>query len=263
MILWTVIGIILQYELYLLFAGLVIISALYSSVGHGGASGYLAILSISSYGLMNHIWLKQHVWIMNLIVASIAFYHYKKAGFHKPKLTIPFIVASIPMAFIGGFLNINADLYDILLSLTLLWAAYKIVNFTPHEDVLIRIPAKFEAYFWGGGIGFFSGLIGVGGGIFLSPIILLKRWATVKSAAATAAVFIFVNSLSGLVGMGVSDQLNVDVSLLTIFVIAIVIGGFVGSLYGSKFASDKHVRIILVIVLIVAAIKRVAELIGF
>ena len=103
----------------------------------------------------------------------------------------------------------------------------------------------------------------MGGGIFLSPIILLKRWATVKSAAATAAVFIFVNSLSGLVGMGVSDQLNVDVSLLTIFVIAIVIGGFVGSLYGSKFASDKHVRIILVIVLIVAAIKRVAELIGF
>ena len=145
----------------------------------------------------------------------------------------------------------------------MLWAAYKIVNFTPHDDVLIRIPAKFETYFWGGGIGFFSGLIGVGGGIFLSPIILLKRWATVKSAAATAAVFIFVNSLSGLVGMGVSDQLNVDVSLLTIFVIAIVIGGFIGSLYGSKFASDKHVRIILVIVLIVAAIKRVAELIGF
>ena len=149
LILWTVIGIILQYELYLLFAGLVIISALYSSVGHGGASGYLAILSISSYGLMSHIWLKQHVWIMNLIVASIAFYHYNKAGFHKPKLTIPFIVASIPMAFIGGFLNIDADIYDILLSLTLLWAAYKIVNFTPHEDVLIRIPAKFEA-FWGG-----------------------------------------------------------------------------------------------------------------
>ena len=73
---------------------------------------------------------KQHAWIMNLIVASIAFYHYNKAGFHKPKLTIPFIVASIPMAFIGGFLNIDADIYDILLSLTLLWAAYKIVNFT-------------------------------------------------------------------------------------------------------------------------------------
>ena len=110
MILWKVIGIILQYELYLLFAGLVIISALYSSVGHGGASGYLAILSISSYGLMSHIWLKQHVWIMNLIVASIAFYHYNKAGFHLPRLTIPFIVASIPMAFIGGVLNIDADL---------------------------------------------------------------------------------------------------------------------------------------------------------
>ena len=260
MILWTVIGIILQYELYLLFAGLLIISALYSSVGHGGASGYLAVLSLSSYGLMSHIWLKQHVWIMNLVVASIAFYHYNKAGFHLPRLTIPFIIASIPTAFLGGYVSIDPELYDILLSITLLWAAYKVVNYTEISNAKLNTPRKYEPYLWGGGIGFFSGLIGVGGGIFLSPIILLKRWATVKSAAATAAVFIFVNSLAGLVGMGMSNQLNLDVGLLANFVIAITIGGFIGSLYGAKHADNKRVRDLLAVVLVIAAVKRFLEL---
>ena len=260
MILWTVIGIILQYELYLLFAGLLIISALYSSVGHGGASGYLAILSLSSYGLMSHIWLKQHVWIMNLVVAAIAFYHYNKAGFHLPRLTIPFIIASIPTAFLGGYVSIDPELYDILLSITLLWAAYKVVNYTEISNAKLNTPRKYEPYLWGGGIGFFSGLIGVGGGIFLSPIILLKRWATVKSAAATAAVFIFVNSLAGLVGMGMSKQLDLDVGLLANFVIAITIGGFIGSLYGAKHADNKRVRDLLAVVLVIAAAKRFLEL---
>ncbi len=244
----------------MLFAGLLIISALYSSVGHGGASGYLAILSLSSYGLMSHIWLKQHVWIMNLVVASIAFYHYNKAGFHLPRLTIPFIIASIPTAFLGGYVSIDPELYDILLSITLLWAAYKVVNYTEISNAKLNTPRKYEPYLWGGGIGFFSGLIGVGGGIFLSPIILLKRWATVKSAAATAAVFIFVNSLAGLVGMGMSNQLNLDVGLLANFVIAITIGGFIGSLYGAKHADNKRVRDLLAVVLVIAAAKRFLEL---
>ena len=244
----------------MLFAGLLIISALYSSVGHGGASGYLAVLSLSSYGLMSHIWLKQHVWIMNLVVASIAFYHYNKAGFHLPRLTIPFIIASIPTAFLGGYVSIDPELYDILLSITLLWAAYKVVNYTEISNVKLNTLRKYEPYLWGGGIGFFSGLIGVGGGIFLSPIILLKRWATVKSAAATAAVFIFVNSLAGLVGMGMSNQLNLDVGLLANFVIAITIGGFIGSLYGAKHADNKRVRDLLAVVLVIAAAKRFLEL---
>ena len=239
-----------------MFLGLVIISTLYSSVGHGGASGYLAILSLSSFGLMSHVWLKQHVLVMNLVVASLAFYHYNKAGYHNSKLTIPFIIASIPMAFIGGALKIDANVYDILLSITLLWASYKVVNFKNEDHNDLIIPMKSEAYLWGGGIGFFSGIIGVGGGIFLSPIILLKGWADIKSAAATAAIFIFVNSLSGLIGMGVSSQLEMDWDMLGVFIAAIMIGGFIGSLYGSKYANNKTVRSLLGVVLIIAATKR-------
>lgn len=259
MILWQGAGIYLQYELYLLFAGLVIIATLYSSVGHGGASGYLAILSLTSYGIMNYVWLKQHVWVMNLVVASIAFYHYNRAGYHNPKLTTPFIITSIPMAFIGGMLKINPDVYDLLLSLTLLWAAYKVLRYEDRVDnLMIKLRIR-EAYLWGAGIGFASGIIGVGGGIFLSPIILLKRWGDVKSAAATAAAFIFLNSLSGLIGMGVSSQLNLDWSLLTVLIFAIVIGGMIGSVYGAKYAKQRAVRGILAVVLLIAAMKRVIE----
>ena len=257
MILWQGAGIYLQYELYFLFVGLVIISILYSSVGHGGASGYLAILSLTSYGIMNYVWLKQHVWVMNLVVASIAFYHYNRAGFHNPKLTIPFIITSIPMAFIGSMLKINPNMYDLLLSLTLLWAAYKVLRYDDGGDYSIIKLRSREAYIWGGGVGFASGIIGVGGGIFLSPIILLKKWADVKTAAATAAAFIFVNSLAGLIGMGVSSQLNLDWSILTVFSSAIVIGGSIGSLYGAKYAKQKVVRGVLAVVLIIAGMKRV------
>ena len=263
MILWQQAGIILQYELYLLFAGMLVISALYASVGHGGASGYLALLSLTSYGTMSHIWLKQHVWVMNMVVASIAFYHYHKAGYHKIGLTAPFILTSIPMAFIGGMLEIKPDIYDILLSITLIWAAYKILNYSDSNAMILNTPSKFEAYIWGGGIGFFSGIIGVGGGIFLSPILLLKRWADVKTAAATAAVFIFFNSLSGLIGMGISDQLGFDQSILILMVSAILIGGFVGALFGATYAKKTVVRKILAVVLIIAVMKRVVQFLLF
>ena len=163
------------------------------------------------------------------------------------------------MAFIGGMLKINPDVYDLLLSLTLLWAAYKVLRYEERVDnLMIKLRIR-EAYLWGAGIGFASGIIGVGGGIFLSPIILLKRWGDVKSAAATAAAFIFLNSLSGLIGMGVSSQLNLDWSLLTVLIFAIVIGGTIGSVYGSKYAKQRAVRGILAVVLLIAAMKRVIE----
>jgi uncharacterized membrane protein YfcA len=110
--------------LFLLF----MIALLYSSVGHGGASGYLAILSLTIYAEYDSGWLKQHAWALNLVVAAVAFYHYKKAGFFNLKLTLPFILASIPFAILGGYMKVDGFFYDTLLSITLVWAAYKLLQ---------------------------------------------------------------------------------------------------------------------------------------
>ncbi len=258
--LWGVLLVVMGFELTILLFGLFSIALLYSSVGHGGASGYLAVLSLTSYGMLESDWLKHHAWVLNLVVAGIAFTHYQRAGFHNLKITLPFIISSIPMAFIGGYISIDELYYDILLSLVLFWAAWKLVS---NKNIIERQENELtfkKAIPWGGSIGFFSGIIGVGGGIFLSPILLLKGWASPKAAAATAALFIWVNSLSGLFGAGFSGNLDIDWGLLPSFIGVVLVGGFIGSQYGSKIATQGSVRKLLIVVLILAGMKRSLEL---
>ena len=193
----------MEIEFFSICLGLFFISVLYSSVGHGGASGYLAILSLSVYGNMESSWLKQYAWCLNLVVAAIAFYHYYRGGYYDKKLTLPFIIGSIPFAILGGFLRIDGVIYDSLLSITLIWAAYKLYQIRIDLEVENSIPDLKISISSGAGIGFFSGIIGVGGGIFLSPIILLKKWANPKTVAATSALFIWVNSMAGLFGASI------------------------------------------------------------
>ncbi len=250
----------MEFEFVILLFGLFCVAVLYSSVGHGGASGYLAVLSMTSYGLMESLWLKQHSWILNLVVAGIAFFYYQRNGFHNLKLTIPFIVASIPMAFIGGYISIDDLYYDILLSLVLFWASWKLLSKTKISSKTEQLTLK-KAMPWGGAIGFFSGIIGVGGGIFLSPILLLKGWATPKTAAATSALFIWVNSLAGLMGANVSGELMIDWSVLTYFVSVVLVGGLIGSNYGVKIANERTIKQLLVVVLIIAGLKRIVQII--
>lgn len=251
----------MEIEFGLLLFGLFIVAILYSSVGHGGASGYLAIMSLTSYGMMESSWLKQHAWFLNLLVAALAFYHYRKEGFHNIKLTIPFVIASIPMAFLGGYLLIDGVVYDLLLSITLLWAAWRLFGSMSIDEIEKTVlPTTPQAIPWGAGIGLASGIIGVGGGIFLSPIILLKKWATPKTVAATSAVFIWVNSMAGLAGASVSGQLNLDLNILIYFALVVIIGGIIGSYYGAKIAPESKIRKLLICVLLIAAIKRIVEL---
>lgn len=242
---------------FLILLGLFFVALLYSSVGHGGASGYLAILSLTAYGEFDSGWLKQHAWCLNLAVASIAFYHYRKAGFHIPKLTLPFIFTSIPFAIIGGYIRVEGELYDALLSITLIWAAYRLFqNKEISNDEAITLPKKSVALPIGGTIGLMSGIIGVGGGIFLSPVLLLKRWAPPKTAAATASLFILLNSISGLIGSGISGQLEIDFEILMPFIFVVLAGGFIGSKYGSQLAPQSSIKYLLISVLMIAAIKR-------
>tara|TARA_B100000767_G_scaffold100679_1_gene96619 strand:- start:912 stop:1679 length:768 start_codon:yes stop_codon:yes gene_type:complete len=249
------------FALFAICSGLFLISILYSSVGHGGASGYIALLSLTTYGEMQSAWLKQHVWVLNLVVAGLAFIHYSKAGHHLFSKSLPFLLASIPFAFIGGYLKVDGTIYDTLLSITLVYAAFRLLS-VKHELETIQItdPKKPQAYAFGAGIGFFSGIIGVGGGIFLSPILLLKQWATPKAAAATAALFIWVNSASGLLGAAASNQLVLETQTLLPFILAVLLGGLIGSRYGSIHAKQSTVRNLLVGVLLLASVKRISEL---
>jgi hypothetical protein len=209
---------------------------------------------------MESAWLKQHAWCLNLIVAAIAFYHFHRAGHHVPKLTVPFIVASIPMAMVGGYLAVDGAVYDLLLSICLLAAAWRLFTTNVSDVKVDSEPSWGIATPVGGTIGFASGIIGVGGGIFLSPVLLLKEWATPKGAAATSALFIWVNSLAGLGGATLSGQLALEWGVLFPFVAAVLVGGFIGSRYGAEIAPHQMVRKLLVVVLVVAAARRVLEL---
>ena len=250
-------------EIALLFA-LLIIATMYSSVGHGGASGYLAVLSLTAYAVNDPVWLKQHAWSLNLLVAGIAFFAYKKSGFFDVKLALPFILASIPAAFIGGYLQVDNTVYDILLSLTLVFAAWKLYSTKDsHSSVEVNRPPPAQiAVGVGFMIGILSGIIGVGGGIFLSPIILLFGWSDPKTTAGISAVFIWVNSFSGLIGSTVSGQLALDVSTLVPFSIAVLIGGYIGSKFGSEKFSQNSIRCMLVAVTLIAAIRQILDLSG-
>lgn len=253
---------VLGTEEVLIALALLVVAAMYSSVGHGGASGYLAVLSLTSFATMEEVWLKQQAWSLNLIVAAIAFYHYQRAGHHIPRITTVFVLASIPMAFAGGYFLIEGAIYDVLLSLTLIWASVRLfrVDSNFDEESVENLPLS-QAIPAGAGIGLLSGIIGVGGGIFLSPLLLLKRWTTPKTAAATAALFIWLNSAAALTGSYLSGEWLVEIDTIAPFGSAVLIGGFIGSKLGADLIPQRAVRIVLVVVLMLAAARRVILLV--
>jgi len=248
----------------LLLVSLFIIAGLYASVGHGGASGYLAVLSLTVYAENDSGWLKQHAWSLNLLVAGIAFLAYKRSGFFDSKLAIPFIIGSMPAALIGGYLRVNDDIYDILLSVTLIVAAWKL--YTTKSDKYVNSfsnrPPVHIALIVGVVIGLLSGIIGVGGGIFLSPVILLFGWSDPKTTAGVAAVFIWLNSAAGLIGSSLSGQNVIEIGVLIPFALAVLIGGYLGSKFGSEKFSQNSVKNLLISVMLIAATRQILALIG-
>ncbi len=235
---------------------MLLVASLYSSVGHGGASGYLAIFSL--IGIQATL-LKPLALSMNLVVAGISFYLFFRRGFFKIQLLTPFIVTSIPFAFLGGYLGLDEWLYKIILGCFLLLSAIKFLFFSKAGEASLS-DRKFNlslALFIGAIIGFFSGLIGIGGGIILSPIILWLGWADAKQTAAISAAFIWINSLFGLAGffIGETKVSVIDLIEFSPFIIAIILGGFIGSYFGSTKFSKRMVFNLLSIVLLVAGIK--------
>ena len=228
---------------------ILIIAFLYSSVGHGGASGYLAIMAL--FGTQPEL-MKSSALILNLFVAGLAFTAYYRAGYFRLKLLLPFVLGSIPMSFIGAKMNIDPHLYKILLGICLSFAVFRLFL----KNVVCKEHRNL-AFVWamliGAFIGFFSGMIGIGGGIILSPLLILFGWANLKETAAVSAMFILLNSVSGLAGLFSSGiQLNHEIYS---WILAGIVGAILGSYMGSFKFSFRKLQYILASVLLFAIVK--------
>ena len=241
----------LQNEnIYLFLAILPIVSFLYSSIGHGGASGYLALMALFSFAPES---MKPTALLLNLFVAGIAFYYYYKEGYFNKKLFLVFAIASVPLAFIGGTIEVDASIYKKILAILLIFAILKMLNVFGKENDRTKKVKLWQGLVVGAVIGFFSGLIGIGGGIILTPVILLLHWGNMKQAAAVSALFIWVNSAAGLTGQ-LSSGVSIEKESLLLVAIALT-GGVLGGYYGSKKINNKNLRYILAFVLIIASAK--------
>lgn len=227
-----------------------VVAFMYSAVGHGGASGYLAMMALFGFAPES---MKPTALLLNLFVAAISFVHYAKAGHFNKKLFIVFATTSIPLAFVGGMIEVEASIYKKVLAALLVFAILRMLNVFGKESDRLKEVKIGQGLLIGGAIGFFSGLIGIGGGIILSPIILLMHWGKMKEAAAVSALFIWVNSAAGLFGQ-LYTGVKIDEQALILVGIT-VIGGFLGAYYGSKKINNKLLRYMLAFVLVIACIK--------
>lgn len=226
------------------------VAFMYSSVGHGGASGYLALMAL--FGIST-IYMRASALTLNLFVSAVSFYAFYRTGYFKLKILLPFVAGSIPMAFLGARITIDPHIFKTILSIFLLIAVARMV-FIPSEKPKPLI--KFNigiAILIGGFLGFFSGLIGIGGGIILSPVLLLLGWANVKQTAAVSAIFIFLNSSAGLLGLWTAG-INLSPHFVWWVIVAFA-GGIAGAWMGASKISFKNLKYLLAIVLLLASIK--------
>lgn len=222
---------------------------LYSSVGHAGASGYIAVMSLLS--LAPEV-IKPTALSLNILVGSIATWQFYRAGHFSWSLFWPFAALAVPCAFIGGQLNLPTQLFKVLLGLVLLYSAMRFFV-QSKQSTHIHEPPRTQALLAGAGIGFLSGLTGTGGGIFLTPLLLLMGWADAKRAAAVSALFVLLNSVSGLAG-NISATKGLPTFLLPLL-IAAALGGLVGSYFGSRRIEPHAIKKLLAMVLLIAGFK--------
>ena len=229
---------------------LAVVAFLYSSVGHGGASGYLALMAIFSVPM---VVMRPTALLLNLFVSGISFFFYYRKEFFKPKLFYPFAITSVPAAFIGGMIPLENNIYKIVMGVVLILAALRLLGFfngVTKENVKINIPLALAMGF---GIGLLSGMLGIGGGVILSPILLILGWATLKETASISSLFIFVNSIAGLSGFFLGNKTIPTESFY--FVPIAVFGGVLGAYYGSGHFSNKVLKYVLATVILMASVK--------
>jgi uncharacterized membrane protein YfcA len=238
-------------ESIILFYGLLFLVAfLYASVGHGGASGYLALMAI--FSIAPEV-MKPTALLLNLFVSLTSFIQFYRGKHFIWKIFLPLALASIPMAFIGGMLVIDASIYKKMLGIFLLIPVARFLFFANTPASELKESNTGLSLLIGAAIGFLSGLIGIGGGIILSPILLFLKWTDQKQTAAISALFIFVNSLSGLAGQ-LTKGIQFNSNMVWYVVIAFA-GGLLGAYFGALKFKQTILKNVLAVVLLLAVYK--------
>lgn len=236
-------------EIILLGCCFFMVAFLYASVGHGGASGYLALMALFSFSASE---MKPTALLLNLFVSIIAFISFYRAKHFTSKLLWPLIATSIPFAYLGSSLSISELLYKKILGIVLLLSVFRLVWNNTNRP-LHPLPKWYWLSLIGAVIGLVSGMIGMGGGILLSPILLLMCWSNQKQTAAITAIFIFLNSAAGMAGQ-FRTGFNIGPQFLTIIVFVLA-GGWLGAYLGAQKLPSKSMKFVLASVLILAAVK--------
>jgi len=230
-----------------------IIAIIYSSVGFGGGSSYLAILSLTG---LPFIQIRTIALLCNIVVVTGGVYIYAKKGLYNWKKVLPLVLLSVPMAFLGGYLRISQAFFFVLLGITLVVASFSMLLSTSINNKLIYLKSKHKKWYnnaeYGGVIGFVSGMVGIGGGIFLAPFLHLINWDNSKRIAATASFFILLNSIAGLFGQYFNPKFFIEPHLTVVLLITVFIGGQIGSrLSVDRFSPDLVKKITAVLIGIV------------
>lgn len=232
-----------------LCAAITIVAFLYSSVGHAGASGYIATMTL--FGIATTT-IRPTALVLNILVATIGSFQFWRAGHFSWKLFWPFALLSVPAAYFGGYLQPSASILRILIGVVLLFSATRLF-FRKRDPETTNPPSQPVAVGVGAGLGFLSGLTGTGGGIFLTPLLLFCKWAVIREAAAVSALFILVNSIGGLVGYFTAKH---SIPMLGIYLaVPAIVGGTIGSYLGSRRLPARGIAIFLAIVLTIAGAK--------
>jgi uncharacterized membrane protein YfcA len=239
----------MQYEI-LFITGLMLIAFFYATVGHGGASGYLALMAL--FGLAPDS-IRFNALILNMFVSGIAFISYYRAGFFRWRLILPFLIGSVPSAYIGAQISINPTLYKILLGIFLLIAVIRLLFVRNSQNKPLSAPPIILAFGIGLALGLISGIIGIGGGILLSPILILAGFATTKEASAVSALFILLNSASGLAGL-LGGPIIFQPHIV-LWIAVVLASGLAGSAIGSNTFSEYKLKLVLSVVLLAASLK--------
>ncbi len=236
-----------------LAAGMLAAAFVYASVGHGGASAYLAAMALAGIAPQE---MRPIALVLNIVVSAVATFKFQRAGHFRWRLFWPFAAVSIPAAYAGGAITLPGHAYKIVVGLVLVYAAWQLWRSGRAGEEMreVREPPLVSAMAIGAAMGFLSGLTGVGGGIFLSPLLLILGWAGTKQTSAVAAPFILVNSIAGLAGTFIARSASLPGNVW-ILVGAVLVGGWLGAEYGSRRFTNPLIRRMLAVVLALAGTK--------